>query len=515
MKRFHVASVFSDHMVLQRDKNICIFGEGPEGEKVTVEFAGKIQETKVKDDKWRIILPPMQAGTVGDMVVVCGAQARIYTDICLGEVWFAGGQSNMEFELSRSVGGREALQSERTDIRYYQVPRKSWIDSSFYEEEEEASWKLFSENWAQSWSAAAFFFAEKIARELSVTVGIIGCNWGGTSAVSWIPEDVIQENVKLRIYWEEYAELIRGIPEEKQYQDYREYEQFFEQWRNKAMEFWKMKPELTWQEVEKACGESRWPGPVNCVHPFRPAGLYHCMVERIIPYTMRGFLFYQGESDEERASLYECLFRSLIERWREDWGEEDMPFLFVQLPPYQNQEKKDDKSWCIIREAQMKVFRTVKNTGIAVTLDCGEWNELHPSDKRKIGMRLALQALYLVYGRIDAQDAFGPVYKACHPQGDKLEIVFDFSDAGVEAREILDVKSNEKGYLTEKPLFEIAGEDREFRKAEFEIKSNKLFLWSQAVKRPKYVRYFWYNYAVPIVYGKNGIPVAPFRNFWN
>ncbi len=505
MKEFRLAAVFSSHMVLQRDKKVCVFGEGPEGEKVTVEFAGQLMETRIKEERWQVILSPMKAGVRGELVAVCGTRYHIFTDVCVGEVWLAGGQSNMEYELSRSVGGKEALAGEEPDVRYYQVPRLSWKNDNFCEEEAASAWELFSEEKAGKWSAVAFYFAQRISRELGVTVGIIGCSWGGTSAAAWVPENVLQEDSVLRIYWEEYEETVEGVSQEQQLREYEEYETYFEQWNRKAMEYWRKFPELTWQEVERDCGDSRWPGPVNCVHPFRPSGLYHCMLERVMPYTMKGFLYYQGEADEARAGMYGRLLGRLIEQWRTDWEEENMPFLLVQLPGYQNPLREDDRSWCIIREAQMQVCHTIKKTGIAVILDCGDKNEIHPADKREVGRRLSLQALCEIYGVIDKEEAFGPVYRTSYPCEDKMEVEFDYTGRGIQLRE----------YGEEAAPFEIAGEDKIFRKANAEVKGGKLLVWSDEIKMPMYVRYCWHNFSVPVVFGMNGIPAAPFRTSKN
>ena len=505
---FSVAAIFSDHMVLQREKEVCVFGEGPEGEKVTVEFSGHIGMARVKDGKWRAWLPPMDAGEAGTLAVVCGTQVRLFEDVCVGEVWLAGGQSNMEYELSRSVGGLDLLTENACRIRYYQVPRRS---SPYLplRSEERKGWQLFEEGNARSWSAVAVFFAKKLSDELGVTVGIIGCCWGGTSGSCWISEEDLQESASLAPYWTEYVKRIKGVTLKRQIREYQVYETSFTDWNKKATALWKTYPELSWPEVEKMCGDSGWPGPVNSVHPFRPSGLYHTMLCEISPYTLKGFCYYQGESDEDRAKTYEKLLSALVSRWRTDWENDRLIFLMVQLPAYQNKLREDDKSWCLIREAQMKVWRTMKNTGLAVTMDCGEYNEIHPSEKRKIGERLALQALCVAYHKIEENEACGPILRTAHSNGRDIELSFFFAENGLLWKEmrLSDQKSNSV------TAFEIAGNDRHFRKACAKIEGNQIRVWSGEVAEPCYVRYCWHNYVVPIIYGSNGLPLAPFRNY--
>lgn len=230
----------------------------------------------------------------------------------------------------------------------------------------------------------------------------------------------------------------------------------------------------------------------------RPSGLYHCMLQRVMPYTLRGFLYYQGESDDHKPHMYRKLLTRLIMQWREDWEDLTLPFLIVQLPMHRYKADPDYKHWCLIREAQMETFQTVKNTGIAVILDCGEFNEIHPKDKVPVGERLELQALYSVYHKISEQEAFGPIYQS-----------FIYKDGGIE----LSFEHAEDGFMVKDKVegFEIAGEDRQYREAQVEIRGSKIFLSSPEVQKPLYARYCWTNYGNVTVFGKNGIPLAPFR----
>jgi sialate O-acetylesterase len=232
-------------------------------------------------------------------------------------------------------------------------------------------------------------------------------------------------------------------------------------------------------------------------NPFRICGMHETMISRIAPYTLRGFLYYQGEEDDRRPDSYYALLRRLIECWRWEWHDDELPFMLVQLPMFMYKGDTDRKNWCKIREAQMRIFKTVKNTGIAVISDCGEYGNIHPINKKPVGERLFLQALYHVYGFKDA-DAFGPIYRTHSYRGDGINIILDNAENGIM------VIGSPDG-------FEIAGADKKFYRAKAEINGNSIFIRSDNVKKPKYARYAWTNYMEVKIFGRNGIPLAPFR----
>lgn len=499
MANFKVASVFSNHMVLQRDKNIRVFGRGENGKMIKITLGENQVSTVVNQEKWMAILPPMEAANDIKMKVVCEEHNKEFVNIAIGEVWLAGGQSNMELELQNAKDGKEVLETEEDpNVRFYYTQKNGYKDNHFYESENNSSWSEWSEESAKCWSAVGYFFARKLAKDLGVTVGIIGCNWGGTSASAWMSKEFLSQEAELNTYLEEYDNAIRGKSIEQQEREYDEYAVYEEVWNKKCEELYEKTPDITWAEVLEQIGECKWPGPLNCKNPYRPAGLYECMLQRVCPYTIKGVLWYQGESDDHKPKTYYKLFVNLIRQWREDWMDLELPFLFVQLPMHRYSADLDFKNWCHLREAQMNVFKTVKNTGIAVILDCGEFNEIHPKDKEPVGERLELQALYHVYKKNKAKDAFGPIYKQSIFHENEIELCFDYVEDGFDV----------KGEIRE---FEIAGADREFRAAETIIQNNKIWVSSPEVKNPLYVRYCWTNYGNVSLYGKNGIPLAPFR----
>lgn len=505
------AAVFSDNMVLQRDKKLRVFGRGDEGSRITVALCGKTGDTVCRDGKWVVYLPPLPEAEGAAMEISDGTDTVRFENIAIGEVWLAGGQSNMELELQNADGGKELLRGGVKEnkilekVRFYYTPKAACEGEELLALEAESGWELFNEADAAKWSAVATFFARDLAQRLAdegmdVTVGIIGCNWGGTSASAWMSVEALLEQEATRSYVEDYESSPDARKtREEQRRDYEEYLAYQEEWDKKAAKVYEKDPMIAFDKVQELIGPCRYPGPVNCFNYTRPAGLYRTMLRRIAPYSLRGFLYYQGESDDHRPQDYYALFTRMIRQWREDFEDEDLPFMLVQLPMHRYQHDPDTKSWCLIREAQMKACRTLRNTGIAVIIDCGQFHEIHPANKKPVGERLALQALAQVYRLIPREKAFGPVYRDFLYRDGGMEISFFYAQDGFEV----------KGELTG---FEIAGEDGCFYPARALITGdNRIFLSSEEVERPFAARYLWTNYGEVTLFGAGGLPAAPFR----
>lgn len=496
MSVFRVSPVFSNNMVLQRGKNINVFGSGESGKIVTVEFEGERAETKVRNGQWLAVLPKRESGEGLTMTVTCENESKIFTNIVMGEVWLAGGQSNMELELQNCKDSEKALSEKNVNVRFYYTQKIVMRDSAYDEKTTNSGWETWDSENRKSWSAVGYYFAKELSEKLGCTVGVIGCNWGGTKAAHWMSRESLIKDEDMAWDWNEYAEAIDGKSDEELFNEYREYEEYSAEWNRKNAEYYTNTPNPTWDECLKVCGECRYPGPLNPYNPFRAESLYESMIKLVCPYTMKGFIYYQGESDDPRPMAYYKLLRGLIELWREDWNDEELSFLIVQLPMHRYSGDSDRKNWCFIREAQEKAYKTVKNTGLAVIIDCGEFNEIHPKDKLPVGHRLCLQALYNTYGDKSVK-AFSPLYKSHLYVDGGIEISFDYADG-------FEVKGEKCG-------FEIAGEDLDYKPCDFEIRGNKIFVKSEDVKEPLYVRYLWTNYGDVTLYGDNGLPVAPFR----
>ena len=505
MACFNLAAVFTDHMVLQRNKNINIWGSAYNGIEITAELCGNSAKTTAEDGKWSLVLPPVEAGGPYELKVSDSSGAEIvFHDVMIGEVWLAGGQSNMELELQNALNGREVLKNIKdVNVRYYYTQKIAYIDDYYNFAERNGCWTVASPDTAANYSAVGYYFARKLSTELGVTVGIIGCNWGGTSASAWTSRQLLEKDVDTKTYVDEYDNAMEGKTFEQYLAELKDYEEWYNEWEPKKNEFYAKNPEGTWEEALAYAGPTRWPEPLGPKSPFRASGLYETMLRRICPYTLAGFLYYQGESDDHKPDTYYKLFKILIEQWRSDWEDDSLPFLFVQLPMFMNRDEPDYKHWCKIREAQMRVHQTTQNTGIAVILDRGEYGNIHPVDKEPVGDRLALQALYHVYGKISADEAYGAIYKSFVYQDGGMLLSFEHSKDGFEIKGDKIVG------------FEIAGRDKKYVPADAEIRGDKIFISSKEVSAPVYARYNWTNYGEVTVFSKNGIPLAPFRTSRN
>ncbi|MCD7890666.1 MAG: sialate O-acetylesterase [Ruminococcus sp.] len=493
------AAVFSDNMVLQRWENVRIFGtcDNDEAIRVTIPELEIDVSAAVANCRWETVIPPMN--TCSECTVIISSQEGkiIFSNVAVGEVWLAGGQSNMEFKLLNALGFKNAATNcHFLKTRFYNVPKCEMADEHLLDAESKSCWQLPTEESMKGWSAVAFYFARALSLRLGVTVGIINCNWGGTSASAWMDRSYLEADSRLRTYLDDYDSACAGKTRQEMIAEYDEYTAYHAEWEKRMQRCYSENPTIKWNEVLEICGENRYPGPMGCKNFNRPCGLYETMIKRVCPYTIKGFIYYQGESDDHRPDSYYYLMRGLIENWRRDWRNSELPFLFVQLPMFKYEDDPDTKSWAKLREAQMQIFKTVKNTGIAIALDCGEFNNIHPTEKSRIGYRLYLQALCHAYGHHCEDKAYPPMFRKCRPLGEGLELDFDDCD-GFHVRDQLSG-------------FEIAGADGEFKPAEVEIREDKIFVSSTCVKLPRRVRYLWTNYSEVPLYGKNGIPVPPF-----
>ncbi|MDE6709947.1 MAG: sialate O-acetylesterase, partial [Oscillospiraceae bacterium] len=395
MACFNLAAVFTDHMVLQRNKNINIWGCAYTATDVTVELCGKSVTARAESGKWKAVLPPMEAGGPYELKVTDNRGGEIVLhDVMIGEVWLAGGQSNMELELQNALNGKEVLANIKdVNVRFYYTQKIAYIDDYFNFAERNTCWSIAAPDTAANYSAVGYYFARRLAAELGVTVGVIGCNWGGTSASNWISRKALEQDADTKSYVDEYDKAMEEKTMEGYLKELAEYEEWHNEWQPKINEYYANTPDPTWEGAQEYAGPCRWPEPMGPRSQFRPGGLYETMISRICPYTLAGFAYYQGESDDHKPDTYYKLFKALIEQWRSDWEDDTLPFMFVQLPMFMNEGDEDFKHWCKIREAQMRVHQTTANTGIAVILDRGEFNNIHPIDKEPVGERLALQAM--------------------------------------------------------------------------------------------------------------------------
>lgn len=552
MAEIQVAAVFSDNMVLQRNKIINIFGwiDWEEKKKeifVKAELFNKNgdllgENTRIYTNpvkKWVISLPSQEAQEECSLKIWLNqsTEAIVFSNIAIGEVWLAGGQSNMEFELGNCTEGPQELadtsgENGAKNVRFYYTNKIAWMDQHFYQAEKNTAWQSWDSPNKKAWSAVGFFFAKKLAADLGCTVGLIGCNWGGTSASAWMRREYLEKDEDLRTYLTEQEEATAGKSIDQQCREYEEYEVIQAEWQKKYDALYAANPEITWAKVEETLGKSPWPGPRSCKNPYRPCGLYDCMVNRVLPYTLKGVLWYQGESDDHKPYSYAKLFSKLIDNWRTDWKDPELPFVFVQLPNHRNEYDKDFKHWCLIRSAQEKVHHMVKNAFMTCALDLGQFNDIHPKAKKVVAERMEENALANVYNLKKAQEVLSPMLKDYTIKGadpsdansfGKIILTFENAGTGFVAREDkinLDYYKRMEQHQgnSVSPAFtgfEIAGNDGIFYPAAYRLGQkeedfNTITLSSPLVKNPVSASYAWYNYGPVNIFGKNGLPLAPF-----
>lgn len=496
MCKFKASPLFSDGMVLQRGKNIVIFGTGENGTEITATLCGSEAKCIVADGKWKVVFPPMGACRYMNLTLEDDDpdDAIIFDDVAIGEVWLACGQSNMKFELGYSQMGKIELESDNSpDVRYFDLPRRTIYDEDYDSAFENSVWHDFSEKEdASHWSAVAYYAAKQISNYLDVVVGIIGCNWGSTPITSWLDRAYARGGAP-EYFWK-YDEFMSKTTPEKANAAYGEYAKLKQEWDKKRDEYYASTENPTDRGCLEACGE-RPPEPIAPCSPRTPSLLYESMVKRLVPYTIQGVFWYQGESDVIHPNAYYNLLTNLIRNWREDWNDDEITFIIGQLPVYGGS-NPDGEELAIIRDAQLRTYNTIKNTGIAVLFDLGERDELHPRSKSTVGWRFAMQALEIVYGGCDG--AFAPVLRNALVRGDTIELQFNNARGGLVA------KGEALG-------FEVCGEDGVYRPVYADISGERVFLSVEEIKHPCGIRYLWKNYAECHVFSQFNLPVVPFK----
>lgn len=493
---FCAAPMFSDHMVLQRDKEISVWGWGPEAETVRVSLADTTAEAVVKNQQWELTLGPLSAGGPYTMEVVCGTERIIFQDVLIGEVWFAGGQSNMELELQNCDDAEKELKNANYEgIRFYNVVKTGVITNEILEQQKGSQWRVCRSEQVKDVSAVAYFCARKLHQELGVAIGVIDCYIGGTSATCWMDEETLMSTPETLEYVKAYDERIGDKTDEQYAEEMKEYNRQWQAWDDGVQAERKKNPEVTWEYLNEHVGICPWPQPAGRTSNFRPGNPYSAMMTRVIPYTIRGFWYYQGEEDSYNAGNYGVLMKCLIELWRRKWQDEKMPFILNQLPMYIAKGEVDDKSWAVLREQQRLTAQNIPNTYMNVLIDCGEFDNIHPTDKQTVGWRMALQCLEHVYGIACNGDA--PVQKAVRREKNRVIVSFGCKKLMVRGNKIT--------------LFELAGPDGIFHPANAELCSpQEVAVFSEGVEAPVAVRYAWTNFGQVTLYGENELPVAPF-----
>lgn len=450
------APVFGDHMVLQRDRPVAVWGHAAAGESVAVDFAGQhVTTTAAPNGAWRVELAAMPASAEPRTLTVHGQDTVTFRDVLVGDVWLCSGQSNMEKPLGPVHGQKptdnyqdEIRRANHPLLRLYQVPwwgkpKKKQLD---------LQWVACTPESIQAtdFSAAAYFFGRKLQAELGVPIGLIHSSFGGTQIEAWIPESGFAGDPVLRPQvHQKYFAWVKGV---------------------------------------------------------QATQLYHSMIAPLAPYTVRGFLWYQGESNVMQAegSVYTNQMRALIDSWRAAWGEPDAPWYYVLIAPFDYSKwnsfpkLETPEALPAFWEAQARAL-SIPHTGLVVTTDLvRNVRDIHPTDKRDVGLRLARLALEETYGR--KLLARSPSYAGMRPDHGRLVLTFKDAGTGLKTR---DGKAPD--------WFTIAGVDCHFVPATAEIKGDTVAVWSPEVRNPVAVRFGWNELAEPNLVNSAGLPAIPFR----
>ena len=465
-----VPNIFGDHMVLQRNQKNKIWGRANAGEEVRVSIDGKTQETVAdRGGAWSVQLEPLPAGGPYELTI-SGSNNLVFQDILVGEVWICSGQSNMEWAVANSNDADLVRTTANyPKIRMINYPNKGsqepvWTHGN-------SPWQVCRPETVGNFSAVGYFFGRELFQAIDVPIGLINDSWGGSAVDAWIDRDLLEAD-------EDYKPTLdRWLAMEKNH------------------DLLLTKAELSEEdktELEKLKG--------LMVGNQRPGNIYNGVLKSHLGFGIRGAIWYQGESNAWRAYQYRDLFPKMIAAWREEWGQGDFPFYWVQLADYLPEKAEpSESSWAELREAQTMTMSRLPNTGEAVIIDVGEGKDIHPRNKVIVGQRLARWALANQYGvKIACQS---PTYSSMEKQAGKIVLSFKHVDRGWRP---FDVK--------EPVGFAIAGEDRKFVWAEAKLlEGNRIEVSSSEVSDPVAVRYAWADNPVCNMFNGVDLPLTPFR----
>lgn len=494
--KLRAAAVFGCDMVLQRETEVPVWGVAAPGALVSARLepgGDNARATAGPDGSWKLTFAPRPAGGPYTLTLQSDGEEQMFSGVYFGEVWLAGGQSNMELSLSGSRNGEAVLAAcHDRRLHFYETPK---VTTPAAAEAASSGWRIVGPDTAAALSAVAYYAARELAGTLGVHVGILECFWGGTYAHCWMPRELLAgfPAGQRRLAW--YDARMGSKTDEEFDAQCAAYQAEVDAWNDRIAARRAAEPEVSWTVLNRDCGLYPWPPPAGRTGFQRPGNLYESMLRRVCPYALRGFWYYQGEQDEEWPQDYREELTCLVRRWRADWQDPEgrLPFLLVQLPMYATGAGED--SWPTLREAQAAVARQQPNMGLAVLADLGEADNIHPVDKEPVGHRLALLALEQVYGC--PVTGRSPRLETASVKEDAALLRFRWDGGGLTLAE------GESG-------FELAGEDGRFVPARADARGDIVTLRSNAVPRPRFVRYAWYNFGPARLYGGTGLPAQPF-----
>lgn len=472
-----VSPVFGDSMVVQRDRPIHVWGWTTPGSNVTVEMAGHQGSVKAaQDGRFDVSLDPLPAGGPHKMVIEAD-ETKTFNDVLVGEVWLCSGQSNMAWPVaSANDPDLESLTANYPNLRLISVPQ---VGSQEPLNDFEGQWEACTPETVKQFSAVGYFFGRQLHQTLDVPVGLIDNAWGGSAAEAWVQRDVLENNGNFDELLDKWDTLAETYDHESQLASYE-------------------KRLAEWRKTKKGNAPRRPRNQLTGNH--RPANLYNGVLHPVLGYTIRGAIWYQGESNASRAYQYRELFPLMIQNWRDDWKQGDFSFYWVQLADFKDEvDEPGESDWAELREAQTMTMAKLPNTGEAVITDLGEAADIHPRNKQDVAKRLARWALAKDYGYDIPYRS--PSFQSMSVDGNKVTLEFDHVGSGLDT---FDVRQ---------PIgFAIAGEDKKFVHAEAKIvDKDTIEVSSEAVSNPVAVRYGWADNPVTNVQSADGLPMTPFR----
>lgn len=463
-----MSSLYADYMVLQRDVPLDIHGTANTGEKITVEIGGqKASTTADNQGKWSVVLSPMQAAEDLTLTITAGKQRKVFSHVAVGEVWLCSGQSNMAFMLCQAESGKEDIAAaDDPQLRLFDMKGRwetydvawpaSCLDSlNHLQYFHETTWQPSTPASASRFSAVGYYYGRMLRQKLGVPIGLICNAVGGAPTEAWVDRNSLETS---------FPNILRSWLQND----------FIQDWvRGRAAK------NLTNDQTKLGR------------HPYEPCYLYESGILPLQQYPIKGVIWYQGESNAHNKDAHAKLFSLLVNGWRQNWNNPDMPFYFVQLSSLNR------PSWPWFRDSQLRLMKEISNTGMAVSSDCGDSLDVHPRRKQPIGERLARWALAKTYGQHITPS--GPVFSSVTRQADALIVSFLYAD-GLQTS---DGKAPS--------CFEIAEEDGLFHPATATIEGSKVRLTSSTIKHPRYVRYAWQPFTRANLVNADQLPASTFR----
>jgi sialate O-acetylesterase len=474
-------AIIGSHMVLQRDMPITVWGWASPNEEINITL-GEMRAKTTADAQgdWLVKLPGMPAAAEPLEMTIAGKNTIKLEDILVGEVWAGSGQSNMQWSVAASDKAQDEIAAaDYPKLRLFLVPL---VPAGTPAKNVNARWEVCTPQSIPNFSAVLYFFGRDLHKSLDVPVGMIATSWGGTRIEPWIPPAGFESQRELEVERSQIGMLQANY--QAALKGHRE-----------AIRTW-----LADADAAAASGQPIPEPPAFPGNPFNsngaPTGLYNGMVHPLVPFGIRGAIWYQGESNLGAGMHYHDLMKGLIQGWRKVWGQGEFPFLFVQLAPYKY--GAAPTALPEIWEAQAATL-SFPNTGMAVITDIANTADIHPRNKQDVGKRLALWALAKTYGKNDLVYS-GPLYESMSVEGGRIRLKFQHLGGGLKSRD-------------GKPLdwFSIAGEDKKFVPATAAIDGDTIVVESPQVAQPAAVRFGWHQLAEPNLYNQAGLPASPFR----